>query len=282
VLARRFPEDARRAAQRWAEREEAALATVAIIGALRAGVLGDESQDVAFLDTQLSSSQAPLRRAALGALAELGSEAGIESVRFALADEEPEVRLAAVRALGKLKSPDGRSSGADKLVELVGVSQDEPLVAASLRAIADAAHPRAADVIGPFVHATSPVIAVAAVDAMGALPLGASTEWLLEASRSSEPEVVKAALLALERTGETAAWERIGEILSHPGWDVRCVAADCLGRSGGRAAFETLASRLAVEREPIVREAIDRALATVSVFTTVRRSPTILPARGDA
>ena len=143
ALSRRFPEDARMIA-RVARRDAASqMATSVIIGALRGDVLGTVADDVAFLATALSSADPETRLTAVEAVAEVGSDLGMETIQFALADEEREIQLAAVRALGRLKTSDGSSAGGDRLVEIVRGSNDPEIVAAAARALGEAGDARA-------------------------------------------------------------------------------------------------------------------------------------------
>ena len=73
ALAVRHPGEARAMARRAATGDGAPLATAIVIGALGGGVLGTLADDVAFLATALSSADPKTRRAAVAALAEVGS-----------------------------------------------------------------------------------------------------------------------------------------------------------------------------------------------------------------
>ncbi|HMF88921.1 MAG TPA: HEAT repeat domain-containing protein, partial [Gemmatimonadaceae bacterium] len=64
-------------------------------------------------------------------------------------------------------------------------------------------------------------------------------------------------------------------------WDVRRLAADCLGRFGGRDAAWLLRDRMLGEDEPLVREAISRALSAIEAPSTARRPATIAPPKGE-
>jgi HEAT repeat protein len=88
-------------------------------------------------------------------------------------------------------------------------------------------------------------------------------------------EVVKAALRALGECSDARVLLHFGVALDHEAWDVRRLAADLLGRCGG-AAVAPLRARLAVEEDPLVREAIGRALERMA---GVRRS--LSPTRGS-
>jgi HEAT repeat protein len=205
----------------------------------------------------------------------------MDAVQFALADEEREIQLSAVRALGRLRFGDGRAAGADRLVELVGESNDPELTAMAARALGEAADPRACMSLHPLALSKSPLVAVAAVETLGRLDDPERIAPLLEAARHPNSEVVKAALLALEGVHDPRALEQLGQALTHEAWDVRRLAADCLGRFGGRDAAWLLRDRMLGEGEPLVREAISRALSAIEAPSTARRPATIAPPKAE-
>ena len=76
----------------------------------------------------------------------------------------------------------------------------------------------------------------------------------------------------LARESDLRAGAHLGACLDHEAWDVRRLAADLLGRIGGEVANGLLRTKLAIETEPLVREALLRALGDVEVTTYVRRN----------
>ncbi|MET0591400.1 MAG: HEAT repeat domain-containing protein [Polyangiaceae bacterium] len=142
ALARRYPEDARMTASVARRDQSSQIATSIVIGALKGDVLGSVADDVAYLAAALSSADPETRRTAIEAVADVGSDLGMEAVQFALADEEREIQLSAVRALGRLRSGDGKAAGGDLLVELVGEANDPELTAAAAGAHGVDAEPR--------------------------------------------------------------------------------------------------------------------------------------------
>ena len=281
LLARRYPEDARITASVARRDQTSQIATSIVIGALKGDVLGSVAEDVAYLSAALSSADPETRLTAIEAVAEVGSDLGMQAVQYALADEEREIQLSAVRALGRLRTGDGRAAGADRLVELVGEANDPELTAVAARALGEAADPRARLSLRPLALSKSPLVAVAAVETLGKLDDPERIEPLLEAARHENSEVVKAALLALEGVRDKRALDQLGQALTHEAWDVRRLAADCLGRFGGRDASWLLRDRMLGEGEPLVREAISRALTAIEAPSTARRPATIAPPKGE-
>jgi HEAT repeat protein len=281
ALGRRYPEEARASAQAVEQDESSKLAIATLIGALHEGVLGRTEDDVAFLAATLSSPDPETRKTAVTALGQVRSALGTDAVQFALADEERDVQLSAVRALGRLRTEDGQPTGLDRLIELVREWSDPELIAAAARALGDCGGERAQAAIAPLCRASDPVVAVAAIEALGKFPNASNIVPLLEAVSHPHVEVIKAALLAFGGAYDPQICACLGRVLCHSEWDVRRLAADCLGRFGGEAAASLLRERLGCEQEPLVKEAIGRALNVIESPSTVRRTLTIAPPKAD-
>lgn len=244
---------------------EGALAHAAalVIAALapRSGLTSlDGAELLAFLIRLLLSTSHAERRAALAALAELGSGEALDAVRFALADEEPAVRVEAVRTLGRLKGADDGAVGVPALLEVVAEAREPELLLAALRALGESADSRALGVLGPLVRSSDARVAVAAVEAMSRHPDARRLSLLFDALHHGEPEVVKAAMLAIAAQPDPRVVVHLGACLDQPAWDVRRLAADLLGSAPSEASASLLRARLASEQDPMVRDALIRAL----------------------
>jgi len=260
ALAQRYPEAARSLARAAKAEGAEAHAAAVIQTVLPAPVRDTVADDVAYLSLLLSNSAKAVRRAALAGLGNAGSELGAHAAAFALTDEEPEVRYAAVVALSRLRTPEGMLSGLGKLLELVEKSDDEELVAAALGALAETGDARLLTVLRPLVRNASPMVAVAAVEALARVPDARRIEALIEALSHVDSEVVKASMLALGDSVDPRVRAHFGACLDHVAWDVRRLSADMLARRGGESALALLRGRLAIEDNPLVKEAINRAL----------------------
>ena len=260
ALTQRYPESAQRLARAASTDGREAHAAAVIQTVLPAPIRASVEDDVAYLSLLLSNSSKNVRRAALAGLGHVGSELGVEAAAFALTDEEPEVRFAAVLALSRLRSPDGVLSGLGKLLELVEKSSDTELIAAALGALADAGDPRILSVLRPLVRNAPPVVAVAAIEALARVPDVRRIEALIEGLSHGESEVVKASMLALGDSIDPRVIAHCGACLDHDAWDVRRLSADMLGRAGGDVAHGLLRARLVTEENSLVRDAIARAL----------------------
>jgi HEAT repeat protein len=277
ALALRYPESARKLARSARSEGPAAHAAAVIQTALPAPIRDTVADDVTYLSVLLSNPAKAVRRAALAGLGNAGSELGADAAAFALTDEEPEVRQAAVLALSRLRTPDGVLSGLGKLLELVEKSDDQELVAAALGALGEAGDSRVLAVLRPLVRNSPPMVAVAAIEALARVPDSRRVDALIEGLSHGQAEVVKASMLALGDTFDPRVLAHVGACLDHPAWDVRRLSADMLGRASGESTIALLRARLIVEGNPRVLEAIGRAL---EIGTGTRHTPP--PARAGS
>jgi HEAT repeat protein len=222
--------------------------------------LGDE--DIRLLERALAHDDAHVRRAAIEALAQAGGDAATDAVLFALADEERDVQLAAVRALGRLRR-------AEPLVRVVADTRDPVLTATALRALGDAAPDRALAAAVPLVSHADAAIACAAVEAVGHLLgarassslVGGAEDALFAALDHADPEVVRLALSVVGARPGARAQARLGLCLDHTSWEVRRLAAELLGNDKTGSAQALLRARYEREKDPIVRDAIASAVS---------------------
>jgi HEAT repeat protein len=220
----------------------------------------DTAELTAFLVRLLMSTSHEQRRAALVALAELGSGEALDAVRFALADEEEAVRVEAVRALGRLKGRDQSMVGVPALLEVASEARDPVLLLAALRALGESSDPRGLSVLGPLVRSSDARVAVAAVEALSRHADSRRLSSLFDGLHHGEPEVVKASMLAIAAEPDPRVIVHLGACLDQSAWDVRRLAADLLGRAPSEASAHLLRARLSVEQDPMVKDALARAL----------------------
>ncbi len=271
ALAKRHPARARSHVRDIAADGSEAQVVAVVLTALGEPVRGSLEDDVAFLSQALSSDNPHVRRTALDAFAALACSLGVEAVAFALTDEEREVQLAAVRALGRMRSEDGSIAGLQNLFDLIARGEDDALVAAAIQALGQAGDPRALTVLKPLVRSDTAVHAVAAVEALGSIADPRRVEALTSALSHADPEVVKAALRVLAMEQDPRVPAHVGACLDHEAWDVRRLAADLLGDIG--AASDLLRAKLSIEPEPLVKDAVQRALGEADSAAGARRTP---------
>jgi HEAT repeat protein len=232
-----------------------------LLGAIASTRTLDDA-DVRLLERALAHDDPQVRRAAIDALAQAGGQAAGDAVVFALADEEHEVQLAAVRALGRL----GR---AEPLAGVVAHMRDPVLAATALRALGEADPERALAAAQPLVSQSDAALASAAVEAIGHLPASRAPAHLVVACEDAlfaaldhpDPEVVKLALSLVGARPGARALARLGLCLDHASWEVRRLAAELLAQDESPSAKALLRARFEREKDPIVREAIAAAVS---------------------
>ncbi len=220
-------------------------------------------EDVQMLQRALSHADPHVRRAAVDALAQSGGEAAADAVGFALADEEHDVKLAAVRALGKL----GRAA---PLQDIVADTRDPSLAAAALRALGEADPSLALEAARPLVTHSDAAVACAAVEAIGHLAslskfpahvAAAGQDAIFAALDHQDAEVVKLGLSLVGANPGPRGLARLGLSLDHASWEVRRVAAELLGQDKSPGAQALLRARYEREKDPAVRDAIAAAVS---------------------
>jgi HEAT repeat protein len=220
------------------------------------------ADDIQMLERALAHADPHVRRAAVDALAQAGGEAAADAVAFALADEEHDVKLAAVRALGRLRR-------AELLQDIVADTRDPALAAAALRALGEADPERALHAARPLVKHPDAAVACAAVEAIGQLAISGfsssvvaeSEDAIFAALDHSDAEVVKLGLSLLGERPGPRALARLGMALDHESWEVRRLAAELLGHDKSASAQALLRARYEREKEHTVREAIASAVS---------------------
>lgn len=236
-----------------------------------------ERDDARFLVAATSNPAVAVRVAALSALGQRGRTEAIpaealDAMVFALSDESFEVQSAAIQALGRVRDVEGGAPGTALLVALARKHPDSELELEALRALGQTGDSAALQFLVARVRASSSLVAVAAIEALGAFDPRRFLETLTEALRHADPEVVKAALQALARLQDLPE-SAVVACLSHSVWDVRRLAADVLGSHPSVSAREALARHLAAEGESVVREAIVRSLGRYEPPGSLRTIP---------
>jgi hypothetical protein len=225
------------------------------------------AQDRATLRRDLASDDPLARAGALDALESLDGPDTVELVAMALADEDEEVQLAALRALSRTRGAEARVEAARSARVLVD-GASSPVRAEALRTLSllggfdrdDRREALLAHLADP-----SPQVVIAALRVVGVSDLaGPGVEAALEhALAHVDPEVVKETLQVMARRRDPAARARLVACLAHPHWSVRTRAAELLGDAAGvdPAARSALEARAAVETDELVLRAIGAALA---------------------
>jgi HEAT repeat protein len=211
--------------------------------------------------TLLVSDPAPaVRRAAVESLAGLAPTS--ESLRLALADESPLVRIAAAGCL------DGFD--ATEVVEDLGCltrDDDERVRASAVRAIARLAasglpsdeRARLVELLSAAVG-DSGAVAIAAVEGLASLGGAVAARATLPALGREDPEIVQSAVRCLGTHGDSDALEYLVPLVAHPQWLVRAEAIDVLAQRRVSRAIPAILRHLEAEDDEFVRDVILRAL----------------------
>ncbi len=256
ALAERYAEEARAAFERLSGDPQKTIAGCTLLASLR----GSPAGSIDYLRRAMGNGDARARRAAIEAFAAIGGDDARTTVATALTDEDRDVQLAAIRALGHLQHGEALST-------LIASVTDGELIAAAASALSEADAERALEVCTRLVTEPDPAVACAAVAALGKLADRAlAEEGLVRALDHPNDEVVKLALSELGRAPSERALDRVGKSLEHASWEVRRLAAEVLGAEGSEEASSLLRSRMERETDAGVREAIMIALAARAGF----------------
>ena len=268
AMARRHPACARQLISGANVMGSDALAAVVTMATFIANSGAELAINTEFLSRAMAHESPHVRRVALEAMVACGHASASDMALFALTDEEPQVRRAAVRAMGRASDP----NALDRLVDIVHASEDTDLVVSAICALGESDNARVLAVLRPVARGGAPVAAVAAVEAIGRLSDARRINALIDSLSHADAEVVKAALQMLANEADLRASGHLGACLDHEAWDVRRLAADLLGRIGGESVTALLRTKLAMETEPLVRDAILRALGDVDPVSYTRRN----------
>jgi HEAT repeat protein len=230
ALALRNPKDALDLARTIDAHGANAVIGCVLIGAVAEGGPESELSDkrraersahIAFLRAALDHGDPQVRHAAVDALSSLTDSRAGDAAAFALADEDEDVVLAAVRALGRMRRP-------TPLMTLLRTTRNAGVVATTLLALREASPEDAFEAARPLLSHSDPVLACAAVEAIGQLGGSRREEGLRLALEHPQPEVVRGALIELARGGDEADWVNVSRYLEHESLEVRRLAADLM------------------------------------------------------
>jgi HEAT repeat protein len=260
TLAGRYPAEARALALTVAPDAKGAVVGCLLRGsrghsdAARADADAEIAADISFLRGTLDHRDPQVRRAAVDALAAIGGPTAAVVVARALADEERDVVLAAVRALGRIGQ-------AEPLLALLEGVRDAVVVAAALRALGEASPEQAFLAARPLLRSDDPRLASSAVEAIAQLRGEQRDDGLFAALEHAHSDVVKTALVELSRDMSARTLARVGLCLDHPSYEVRRFASELLVSHDDADAHALVRARLDRETDPVMREALTLALA---------------------
>ena len=239
---------------------EAALETADLDGAGGADIalvltrLGsDRAIDV--LKRGLHSRHARTRRAAVQALAMANATDVAQLIGYAVADEDIDVQIAAVRTLGQMSTRRANEPLRTALASPFPPTRAEAALALGRRDVGDAIpHVRA------LLRDEEPVVVAAALDALAWLGDPDVTDAVHAALSQSDDELFQAGLRAARTLPEREAEALLTRGLAHPGWHVRMLAVKLLQELETDRSRELLGQALRKETDAMVRHAIESGL----------------------
>ena len=209
---------------------------------------------VRFLERAITSTDPRVRRLAVESLAVNPTDDVIDVLQLGLADEERDVQLAAIRALG-------RAGKGEPIEILILGARDGELVASGLSALSECDEPRTLALAAKLVDSRDPLVACAAVDALGRMGGPDARRALLRGLVHSDADVVRLALTELQLPETEAEREAIAACLTSPSPSVRRAAVDAIGQERSRESRRIVRRRLDEESDPRVIEMILAVLA---------------------
>ena len=177
------------------------------------------------------------RVATLQALAEAGHPKAPRLLRRALADPDPEIVAAAVKALGRLDE----DWAAEALVRAL---HDERYPRSRIAAQLERLAPRAGHLLVPLLSDPDAPVRFWAATLLVRYP-GLALDELRACARDADPNVRAAAVEALGASGEPTALPAALALLVDPAWFVRAHACRAVGALGSPAVAADVAALLA-------------------------------------
>ncbi len=267
--AQRFWRDARELAGSVSPSSAHAAAAAVVMGAVPEPLGESIHADEEWLTAALSNESPTARMAAIETLAAMEGEFAVDALAFCLTDDEPAVRMTAVRGLGTAAMA-GSEAAQARLLQISKTSGDVGFVVAALQALGATGDREVLRKLEPLLQAEQPWRASAAVVALSGFAPADRRDALRRALQHPAPEVVKSALELFEAVPETV--EDIAACLEHSVWDVRRTAADRLASSRSQRAGALLKERLSEEPEPLVAAAIYRSLGELAASDAINWS----------
>lgn len=201
--------------------------------------------------------ESPLvRRAAVRAFESRSGENRLPTLMLALTDEDAEVRRLAAESLGMTAD-----SQATAPLELALQDEDIWVRATAVRSLGRLG---GADVFAPICRALQdPVglVAIAALETLAGLDAWRACPAMVQALWHADEEVVNAALNLLAASGQRD-WlpAAVAPLLNHRHWEVRSTFVRTLASLEGPACRPLLEERLLLEGEELVRQLIQEIL----------------------
>lgn len=215
----------------------------------------DSNGAVEVLKRGLHSGNPRTRRAAVQALAMANATDVAELIGYAVADEDVDVQIAAVRTLGQMATSEANGPLRTALESPFPAIRAEAALALGRRHASNAT----AQIRG-LLDDEQPVVIAAALDALTWLGDSAVPEAVQQALTHPDLEVFQAGLRAARTLPESDAERLLETGLQHPAWNVRMLAIKLLTELDTKHARQLLTGALSDEADSMVRHAIESGL----------------------
>lgn len=215
----------------------------------------DSDGAIEVLKRGLHSSDPRTRRAVVQALAMANATDVAQLIGYAVADEDIDVQIAAVRTLGQMSTYEANAPLSTALDSPFPPIRAEAAIALGRRDATDAI-PR----IRTLLEDAEPVVIAAALDALACLgdcEVAAAVERALS---HQDTEVFQAGLRAARTLPVRDAERLVSRGLEHPAWNVRMLAIKLLLDLDTADTRKLLTDALAEESDSMVRHAIESGL----------------------
>ncbi|WP_305041841.1 HEAT repeat domain-containing protein [Geoalkalibacter sp.] len=252
-------QDPRKVLDRVAPLVEASREAVRSCAVKILGEIGDASCRP-YLSMAFKDECPAVRQAAVRALAGCGGDEMLTGLKLALTDENAEVRALAAENLGGTNDPE-----AVEILSLALGDEDIWVRTHAVRSLSRMGGERAAEFLVRAVQDPVGLVAIAALEALAEDAGPAALPTLLAALDHPDEEVVKTALQGLGRL-EPGPWvpQVVRKMIDHPLWGVRLALTVMLQgqlRDDLRSLLET---RLSVEGDALVRQALEDLLSSAA------------------
>lgn len=191
----------------------------------------------------------------------------------ALADENPQVRLAAVQALSTAdRSPRHREAVAALL-------QDDDLWvrSAAARALGSLGGPQEVEALVALSQRGEPPERIGALEALGRIAGPAAWEAILAALADPDPEIRQAALSAAAGIESPEAQDELDRRAQDPDWRLRSTALDAMGRRDRRGRRRILHRALREDPDDVAARS---ALSALEAFAVAEDIPVFVETLG--
>lgn len=215
----------------------------------------DSPGAIDILKRGLHSENARTRRAVVQALAMANAKNVTHLVGYAVADEDIDVQIAAVRTLGQMSAEEANTPLRTALDSPFAPVRAEAALALGRRG-ASTTVPR----LRELLEDAEPVVVAAALDALAWLGDDGVVDAVGRALDHADDEVFQAGLRAAHTLPAHDAERFVGRGLAHPAWNVRMLAIKLLVELDTVHTRQLLTDALARETDAMVRHAIESGL----------------------